>query len=411
MNTSRRSIWWWSSALVLALTIAGVAQPPPAKHNAPRELSPFLQDFKGSPGRELWPFLDEYYYAEREMPISEGSVEIPGFDGRVKVHWTRKTNRVLVLLERLPAVVMVYDQEAWTPWMQVNARELASLGYEVVTLDLQRRRLAAKTGASTDEATLADLFATVRWLRSRKDIVQNRIGVLGWGWSGGQALGFAAAMPVQACVICDTSLPREPGLIRGLGKTPLLAVVGGQWDEPSGMRDWFKLAHAACKWHVAAGQTAGFMGPPQNQAYNHAAAEDAWVAIYSFLEKYVEDGQTAAAPIAARTVATISDIMRAVNDPAGLRGTLSNALEQAPKTRREWQRIRANAALVAEAGGWLKSRQPPKGPAGHWQEQADAFTNAATALAEAADRRDYDAAKRGLSRISEQCAACHQEHR
>ena len=103
--------------------------------------------------------------------------------------------------------------------------------------------------------------------------------------------------------------------------------------------------------------------------------------------------------------------MEAVNAPAGLRGTLSRALEQKPATNREWSRIRANAALVAEAGGWLEQCIPPRGRPDHWKEQSRAFTSAARALVSAADRRDYPAARRGLRQLAAQCAACHEEHR
>jgi hypothetical protein len=103
--------------------------------------------------------------------------------------------------------------------------------------------------------------------------------------------------------------------------------------------------------------------------------------------------------------------MQAVNEPAGLRGTLSRALEQKPRTLREWGRIRANAALVAEAGGWLEQRTPPRGRADHWKEQSRAFTSAARAIVSAADRHDYPAARRGLQQLAAHCAACHEEHR
>ena len=90
---------------------------------------------------------------------------------------------------------------------------------------------------------------------------------------------------------------------------------------------------------------------------------------------------------------------------------LGKALEQEPASRKQWERIRANAALMAEAGVWLETHPPPKGPAGHWKEQAQAFTAAAEAIVNAADQRDYPAARRGLVNVAGQCAACHTEHR
>ena len=67
--------------------------------------------------------------------------------------------------------------------------------------------------------------------------------------------------------------------------------------------------------------------------------------------------------------------------------------------------------LIAELGTWLQTQAPPKGPAGHWQEQAQAFTAAATAIVDAAERRDHALAQRRLADLAGKCAACHNEHR
>jgi hypothetical protein len=157
------------------------------------------------------------------------------------------------------------------------------------------------------------------------------------------------------------------------------------------------------------------MGSPEQNAYSHEAAEQAWISIYEFLEKHVEDARPDHPAVDAATepkpVATIADIMRGVNEPAGLRGTLSKALEQEPANPREWGRVRANAALIAEAGNWLERRTPPKGAPGHWKQQARAFTAAAQALVTAADRHDFPGARQGLQQLAAQCAVCHEQHR
>jgi hypothetical protein len=154
------------------------------------------------------------------------------------------------------------------------------------------------------------------------------------------------------------------------------------------------------------------MGPPGTPAYVHDAAEQAWVDIYNFLEKHLEDARPAApgAP-AFKSIATIADIMRSVNESAGLRGAVGKALEQEPKGPKQWQRIRANAALMAEAGQSLERLQPSSGPAGLWKEQAEAFTAGAEAIVHAADQRDYPAAQRALTQLAERCAACHAIYR
>jgi hypothetical protein len=296
----------------------------------------------------------------------------------------------------------------------------------VLALNVHKRRVAAFRSAvegQVDEATLAELSGAVRWLRGRADVLPNRLGAVGWGWSGFQVLALASAMPLQACVICDAPLPSEPSLFVGLRESPLLVLFGGADKASQADRVAFHKLLAvhdvSCKFHVADGAHAGFMGPPEEKTFAHDAAEDAWVAIYNFLEKHVEDARPSGLAAAAgagqapmpKQVATIADIMRAVNEPTGLRGALSKALEQEPKTDRQWLRIRSNAALVAEAGALLEMRKPVKGPIDHWKKQARAYTAAAEAMVGAADQKDYPAMQRGLVLLAEQCAACHDEHR
>jgi hypothetical protein len=240
---------------------------------------------------------------------------------------------------------------------------------------------------------------------------------VGWGGTSARVLALASATSLQACIICEPRLPIEPALMVGLRETPVLAILTHDVSQKNRTILRKLLADQAVpgKLHMAAAQE-GFMAQPDLHAYRHDAAEDAWVAIYNFLEKHVEDARpTGPAAVGAgqapKQFATIADIMRAVNEPSGLRGALSKALEQEPKGDRQWLRIRSNAALVAEAGALLETRKPAKGPLDHWKKQARAYTAAAEAMVSAADQKDYPAMQRGLVLLAEQCAACHDEHR
>jgi dienelactone hydrolase len=415
MSTFPRLISWSSKAARLGgtlgiafMTVAFVAalqQPAPKGVDPPRDLPSFLDDFQAGKPRALPLFLNDFF-ADTAPPLIEKEVRFPSAVGPVTGFWARPEVK-----QPLPAALLVYDEDSWTPWMKVNTRHLASIGYEVLTVKVR----ATDSGADfVDEAALAKLSAAVRWLRGRSEVLPNRLGVVGWNWSGGQVLALAAATAVQACVVCDAPWPNKPGLFVGLRGTPVLGVFGGAKSEDThALRQFLEAQQVPCTLQLANGVQPGFMGPPGEKTYNHDAAEDAWVAIYHFLEKHVEDARPpgVVSQESMKSTATIADIMRAVNEPAGLRGALSKALEKEPGTAKQWQRIRANAALVAEAGGWLQKRSPPKGPAGHWKEQAQAFSAAAEAIVEAADQRDYAAARRGLLHLAGQCAACHQEHR
>jgi hypothetical protein len=214
----------------------------------------------------------------------------------------------------------------------------------------------------------------------------------------------------------------DPPLLAGLRATPLLGVFAGNGGAAKALPAFEKaLARRGIphKVMVFPGVGPGFMGPPGRKAHAEGAAERAYVEVYEFLGKHVEDAPLAAPaarPAAAdvppgKAVASIADIMRAVNEPTGVRGTLIQALAAPPAKAQDWDRVRANAALLAEAGNLLRTRTPPKGSRGDWLRQAEAFTEAAEGILEAGKRRDYAAARRGLGELSARCAACHRLHR
>jgi dienelactone hydrolase len=242
MSIFPRSTWWWSSLATLCLasfTLAlGLQGPASKKGEKGGALPAFLDEFQGSgldKARVLPLFLDDFR-ADLEPPLASKEVRFPSAVGEVVGLWARPEVK-----QPLPAVLIVYDEESWTDWMKANTRHLASIGYEALAVNVHRHRVAAARLASpagrgvggerpafTDEATLAELSAAVRWLRSRSAVLPNRLGVVGWGWSGGQALALASATSLQACVICDAPLPSEPGLVIGLRETPVLGVFAGE---------------------------------------------------------------------------------------------------------------------------------------------------------------------------------------
>jgi hypothetical protein len=87
------------------------------------------------------------------------------------------------------------------------------------------------------------------------------------------------------------------------------------------------------------------------------------------------------------------------------------SMEREPASQAQWDRVRANAALVAEAGYLLRSRRPPKGKLPEWMEQTKAYTAAAEIIIGSAERRDYISASRGLKDLASRCASCHEKHR
>jgi carboxymethylenebutenolidase len=404
MSTSRRSICAWSNrtaasaaglAVLLAALAANLHGGDPRSPARTRPLPPFLESFK----------------AAAETPAAVREVAVPSALGPVHGFLSRPATQ-----EPLPAVLLLPDETGLTAWMKDNTRALSGIGYVVLALDL--RDAPPGIAALADERTLAKTSAAVRWLRRRADVLPERIGVLGLGRGAEQALALAASTPLQACAVCEGLLRPEPALLAGLRGTPLLGVFAGQdararQDLPA-FRKALGAARIVHKIRVYGGVQKGFM-PPASKTYAEHAAEEAWVEIYEFLGKYVEDVPaivgSAAPPAARKAVATIADIMRAVNEPTGVRGTLIRLLEKEPADVKQWAQARARAALMAEAGSLLAHQTPPRGGPSDWLAQSQAYVAAAEEIVAATDRRDYGAARRGLQKLGARCLACHEQHR
>jgi carboxymethylenebutenolidase len=358
----------------------------------------------------LPPFL-EVFKAAKQPPVVTKNVTFVSATGSVTGALSRPATS-----ERLPAVLVIHDEDGLTAWMKLNAGELASIGYVVLAVNLKKRSQQVK-GAMSNERTLADLSAAVRWLRRRFDVFPDRIGVVGWGWGGEQSLALAASLRLPACVICDSRASVESSVVAGLRHTALLGVFAGNSQNVQraipAFRQSLENVGVLHKIHVFEGVQTGFMCPTNRRAYAKDAAEQAWYEIYEFLGKHVEDAGSNI-PAEAQTpkpIATIADIMRAVNAPTGVRSALIQSLEKEPNTQQEWDLVRARAAVIAEAGNLLQTLSPRKGTQSRWTQHVQSYREAANAIVAAADQRDHAAAQRGLQQLAMTCSACHLQHR
>ncbi len=315
----------------------------------------------GAPVRPLAPFLEEF--KAPTIKILTHDVALPGPLGKVKGLLARPD-----VPEPLPAVLLIHDRTGLGQWMRKNVTDLAGIGYVVLALDLSRHAAAADR-RTEGPRTLADLVAAVQWLRRRAYVVPGQLGVVGWSWGGEQAVELAALISLQGCVVCDAGVADELAVVSGLRATPLLGIYGGKKHQGAGWPNGLKAAKVPRQQVFYDGCAAGFMNPENKGAYAHAAAEDAWVQIYEFLGKHVEDSAPEASPAlpTKNAVASIADIMRSVNDARGLRGALTRAMDNKPSTMKDWQRIHSYGALLAEAGGLLQALAPKKGSAADWR--------------------------------------------
>ncbi|HEX4072368.1 MAG TPA: dienelactone hydrolase family protein [Planctomycetaceae bacterium] len=330
--------------------------------------------------------------------------------------------------ERLPALLLLAAGDARDFALQ-SAREMAGIGYVVLVVPLDDGASSGpqSIAAVARERHLARLAPAVRWLRSRDDVFAYKLGVLGWGAEARWALELAAACELQAAVLADGDLPHtlDVPLAFGLARTVLLIVrptseSPAQPDPQSAsLQNALTAAHIQHRQFDFKEARPGFMQSRRTPA-EATAADHAWFEIYEFLGKHVEDAEPnsptlARGPQSASSttapVVTIADVMRAINSPTGLRGQIARTVNEGPRTDKDWHLLRAQAAVITDAGTSLLNLTPPRGTATSWQHHATFYRDAAAELITAADDHNLPAARQALDRLNASCSRCHVDHR
>jgi dienelactone hydrolase len=329
--------------------------------------------------------------------------------------------------ERLPALLLLTAGDARDFALQ-SAREMSGIGYVVLVVPLERDMPpgSPRPDATTRERHLARLAPAVRWLRSRDDVFPYKLGVLGWGAEARWALELAAACNLQAAVLADDDLPHslDAPLAFGLARTVLLIVRATSDSRAQHDQQSAKLQNALTSNHIQHRQfdfkeaRPGFM-QSRRTAAEATAADHAWFEIYEFVGKYVEDAEPNSPPLvrgpqsASSTAPTVSiaDVMRAINSPTGLRGQIARTVNEGPRTDKDWQLLRAQAAVMTDAGTSLLNLTPPRGTASSWQHHATFYRAAAAELTTAADHHNLPAARQAVDRLNASCSRCHVDHR
>jgi hypothetical protein len=249
-----------------------------------------------------------------------------------------------------PAVLLASGREGLTESLRRFAREFAGFGYVALAVEYRGDQAVAGSPLLREVAGGPDELAeTGKWLAARPAVDPERIGAIGWN---------------------------------------------DAFDAVS------RLA-----------RTGNVKAYPARLASQTGMPEDAWVAIYEWMGRNVEDAATTSPSRPGARFVRIVDIMRAINSDQGVRGRLARALATPPADDAQWEQARSDAAMVAEGGNLLLAEPPPKGSAAGWRMRAADFRSAAEMLLGAVERRDFAAAQQSLRELPQTCSACHAEYR
>ena len=195
---------------------------------------------------------------------------------------------------RLPGVILIHEWWGLNDNVEAMARQLSSLGYLVLAVDLYNG-VRAKTpdeAASNMKAAVGDMDTTHANLKAAYALLKakgaTRVGTMGWCFGGAMSLQATLAMPkeIDATVIYYGKLETDPAKLPLL-KKPVLGLFGGTdggipVESVRAFEATLKAQGTPVDINVYAGVGHAFANP-SGKNYMAEAAEDAWNRTTRFL--------------------------------------------------------------------------------------------------------------------------------
>ena len=386
------------------LTIAGLFAALPAAAGDPQSESCPAKD-----SCLTLPFLKVFFNRPAVQTLVEVSVLIHAGSSEVRGNLARPATD-----QRLPAVLILPGENGLAAPSLKAAREVAGIGFVALAIDYDPEHLAGASSllqAVTGGQLRERVDAAVDWLAGQPFVDPGRVGALGWAEGGSWVLQLAEQGKLRAGVVSGVNACTQTDQLLQIRATPLLVLASRRSGcTPEKARALQRRISAAGLPHTIRFTDRAFAEPR-----GPAPSDDQiWVDIYEFLGKHVEDAAAAKTGrlLPSETpIASVVDIMLAINSDQGLRGRLSRSLSSPPSGEPAWAQARSEAAVLAEAGNQLLALGPPKGPLAGWRERVLEFRGAAETLLRAIERRDFPAIQDALRVLPKSCASCHADFR
>jgi len=204
--------------------------------------------------------------------------------------------------ERRPAIIVIQEWWGLTDHIKDIAKRYAAEGYVAIAPDLYSRMGNALTTDAGEagklmnqlkqEDGLADLNATVTYLKSAPEVNAKKIGVTGFCMGGSYALMLPCVnADIKAAVPFYGQVPNPDAPLQKLA-APVLYLYGED-DGWITKADVQRLA-AALKKYNKAGEIKTYPGAPHaffrdidNSVYRPEAAKDAWAKAKAFFKQHL----------------------------------------------------------------------------------------------------------------------------
>ena len=196
-------------------------------------------------------------------------------------------------------LIIVHEWDGLKTRVKQMADALADEGYVVLAADMY----GGRTGSNRDEnvalmnETRADpdklvrnLDAAAKFLRSRDDVIGDKIGTMGWCYGGGVVLTYAIGGENHAATaIFYGSLISDPKELKRIGHDMLgIFAENDRGIPPSDVREFEKALRKAGipnEIHIYDDVGHGFFLWVDRDPGNRAAAADAWKRLKNFLSR------------------------------------------------------------------------------------------------------------------------------
>ena len=201
---------------------------------------------------------------------------------------------------KYPALVVIHEDWGLTDWVKGQTRKLAAQGYVALAVDLYRGRvaydpqLAYELMVSTpQDRALRDLQAALKFLVSRSDVNEEKIGSIGWSAGGKWSLLLAENdLFLAACVLNYAPLPTDPTEIQKI-RAPVLAIFGEDdrsipASDVEAFEGAMNSAHKSVDVIVYPSAGHAFENSDIKLGYRESAAQDAWQRTVAFLDQHLK---------------------------------------------------------------------------------------------------------------------------
>jgi carboxymethylenebutenolidase len=202
-----------------------------------------------------------------------------------------------------PAVVVIHENRGLVDHIRDVARRLAKAGYVALAPDLLSRQGGTGSFASPDaaiegiskvdeEVVTKDLTGGINYLKGQNYVRANKIGVVGFCWSGGHAmLILTRNKDLAAGVVYYGRNPKDLDDVKNISG-PVLASYGEKDERiTSGVPalvEAMKKHGKSFEYKIYPGAQHAFNNETNPQRYHAEAAKDAWGRTLEFFKKHLQ---------------------------------------------------------------------------------------------------------------------------